>query len=386
MVTFAQDRNGGGAVARYPVLDALRGLAALGVVFHHIPASSGLSAAGWDINFGRLVDLFFVISGFVITSAYGTRLAGGFSFLRFAWLRWGRIWPLHAVMLALFLIAMAGLGLARPDMRVNGILAGRQDIADLPAALLLLNGFVPITGMAWNHPSWSVSIEMVLYVLAALAWRWLGQGAVAAALIAAALALAMLLLDPEALGLAYDLARGIAGFGLGMALHAVFTALRPSANSSSALFTALEITALVALGAVLWGSGNIAAFDLAAVAFVGLGAIGKGMVSKLLETRPFQLLGTLSYALYMVHVFVIGRVFDLLGVVQGRLGMTIAETRFGGADTLVGPDWQADLAKLTIIAICLAAAWPAAVLIERPARAWSRRKAASFPSTPVSGN
>lgn len=385
MVTTAQDGGSGAAGLRYPVLDALRGLAALGVVFHHIPVQPDLAIASWDEYFGRLVDLFFVISGFVIASAYGQKLAGGYSIGRFLFLRWGRVWPLHAAMLLLFLVAFVTLGLARPDLRGTGLLAGRHDIADLPLALLLLNGFVPAVGLPWNHPSWSISIEMALYVLSALAWRGLGMRAAWAGAVAATAALAALSLAPDALGRLYDFARGIAGFGLGMALQAWLP--RRSGNGLGRYTaTVIEIAALAGIAVVLTGSGSVLAFDLLAVLLVGIAAMGQGVVSRALLARPFQTLGELSYALYMVHVFVIGRMFDVVGIVQGRLGWTIADSRLAAADALVGPGWQALLAKLVFIAICLVAAWAVAALIERPARAWSRRAAAIMANPATAAN
>ena len=56
-------------------------------------------------NGGLFVDFFFVLSGFVIAATYGDRLAQGFSLLRYAVLRLGRVWPLHIVMV------LAGLSL-----------------------------------------------------------------------------------------------------------------------------------------------------------------------------------------------------------------------------------------------------------------------------------
>jgi len=377
--------GGSGEGLRYPALDALRGLAALAVVFHHIPANAGLSGAGWDVNFGRMVDLFFVISGFVIASAYGERLSTGFPLRRFLWLRWGRVWPLHATMLLVFLVALLALGALRPDLRNDGPLAGRQVLADLPAAFLLLNGFIPSIGMPWNNPSWSVSIEMALYGIAALAWRFLGRRAAPAALVASLIALAAAA-SPLAIDEAmYNMARGVAGFGLGMTLHAAFHRI-PVRALPVMVATALEIATLFALGALLFGSGAIVPFDLVATGLVALAAAGHGFVSRVLLARPFQFLGALSYALYMVHVFVIGRVFDLLALVQPWLGVTVAASRMGAADALVGPDWQADLAKVVIMALCVGAAWPAAVLIERPARQWSRRTAPAVAASTESPN
>ncbi|MEL0210860.1 MAG: acyltransferase, partial [Novosphingobium sp.] len=136
MVTIVQGGDSIGTADRYPVLDSLRGLAALGVAFHHIPVSEALAVARWDDNFNLLLDLFFVISGFVIAAAYGERLSGGFPLRRFLWLRLGRIWPLHAAMLCVFILSMLALGLMRPELRTHGLMAGRYDPADLPSAFL----------------------------------------------------------------------------------------------------------------------------------------------------------------------------------------------------------------------------------------------------------
>ena len=374
MVSQSTGGRSAGKPLRYPVLDSLRGLAAVGVVFHHIPAVAGISAAGFDANFGRMVDLFFVLSGFVIAASYGKKLSSGFSFSRFIWLRWGRVWPLHAAMLTVFALSMLALGLMRPELRTYGFMAGRNDPADLPIAFLLLQGIVPSLGPTWNHPSWSVSVEMLLYIVAALSWRTLRGRAWMPWLVLATALLTFMAVGPGFDGLASNIARGLAGFGLGLTLHRVMERSGPPALGTG-LATILELAAFAALGAVLWGSGSIAAFDLAATALVALAALQQGLISRLLCAAPFQWLGAMSYVLYIVHVFVIGRVFDLLAVLQPRFGILIADTVVGGQDALVGPGLQADMMKLLIMVLCLIVSVPFARLIEQPARAWSRRVA-----------
>lgn len=373
MVTIVQGGDSIGTADRYPVLDPLRGLAALGVAFHHIPVSEALAVARWDDNFNLLLDLFFVISGFVIAAAYGERLSGGFPLRRFLWLRLGRIWPLHAAMLCVFILSMLALGLMRPELRTHGLMAGRYDPADLPSAFLLLQGIVPSLGPVWNDPSWSISVEMLLYVLAAFGRRAVGQRAWIGWLVAALVLLALTTLDSALQGTGYNMARGISGFGLGLFVHMMCR--RMHFAPSAALATALEVLSLCALVLILCVSGNLVLFDVVAAAFVALAVLRRGWISRVLLTAPFQVLGTLSYALYLSHVFVIGRVFDVLAVVQPRLGVMIAQTQVGGQDMLVGPDALALLAKLAIAALCLLVAWPFAVLIEQPARTWSRRVA-----------
>lgn len=65
---------------RYAALDLLRGIAAVAVLVFH--AQSG---TGWQLfTHGYLaVDLFFVVSGFVVSAAYEPRLNAGTSFTNF---------------------------------------------------------------------------------------------------------------------------------------------------------------------------------------------------------------------------------------------------------------------------------------------------------------
>lgn len=373
MVRSDQGGTSLGTAERYPVLDSLRGLAAVGVVFHHIPVSDDLAVARWDDGFNLLLDLFFVISGFVIASSYGERLAKGFSFRRFMWLRLGRIWPLHAAMLCIFIVSMLALGLARPELRTHGLLAGRFDPADLPAAFLLLQGVVPSHGPVWNDPSWSISVEMLLYLLAALGWKLVGLRAWLGWLVAAVLLLVMTALNAGFDGVAYNVARGIAGFGLGVVVHTALERWPP--HLSQARATVFEALSAAAVLLILATGGSLMLFDGAAAMLVAMAVIERGWFSRALSSAPLQWLGSISFALYLSHVFVIGRVFDILALLQSRTGVVVAQTAIGGADMLTGPNAQAAIAKLLIVCLCLLAAWPFAYLIEQPARAWSRRVA-----------
>lgn len=79
----------------YPVLEGLRGAAAILVLFRHIPTYAP------PINFQMsylAVDLFFVLSGFVIANSYEQKLTSEkMSFKEFAVLRVIRIFPLYII-------------------------------------------------------------------------------------------------------------------------------------------------------------------------------------------------------------------------------------------------------------------------------------------------
>jgi peptidoglycan/LPS O-acetylase OafA/YrhL len=146
-------------------LDALRIIAACAVVVLHYsdyvkdePAGRFMVEHTWHFNL--FVDLFFVVSGFVIACQYLGRVGDPLSVGRFIWRRLARIYPLHLATLA-FYVALAlalHLGIARTDN------PARYPLSDLPAQVLLLHA-LDGARLTFNFPSWSLSAEMFCYVL-----------------------------------------------------------------------------------------------------------------------------------------------------------------------------------------------------------------------------
>ncbi len=103
---------------RFPALDGLRGIAALMVMFTHLGGVLVMDQSWlaqvlyWPQKFGEFgVDLFFVLSGFLITGILvGKREAPSY-FLPFYWHRALRIFPLYFLLLAIVMIALPALGL-----------------------------------------------------------------------------------------------------------------------------------------------------------------------------------------------------------------------------------------------------------------------------------
>lgn len=146
-------------------LDGLRIIAACAVVVLHYADYVKDHAAGRFMvdhtrHFNLFVDLFFVVSGFVIASQYLGKVNDSASVRRFIWRRLARIYPLHLATLAFYLAVAAAIyfGLARTDN------AARYPLSDVPAQLLL---FHAIDGqrLTFNFPSWSLSAEMFCYLL-----------------------------------------------------------------------------------------------------------------------------------------------------------------------------------------------------------------------------
>src|ERR1700730_15972505 len=93
---------------RYEALDGLRGVAALSVVLIHVPWPNHISDTGFGRHVYLFVDLFFILSGFILTAAYREGIATGDQLRRFLILRFFRIYPVHlAVLLVLLVIEIA---------------------------------------------------------------------------------------------------------------------------------------------------------------------------------------------------------------------------------------------------------------------------------------
>jgi peptidoglycan/LPS O-acetylase OafA/YrhL len=146
-------------------LDALRIIAASAVVIlHYSDYVKDVPARRFTVehtqHFNLFVDLFFVVSGFVIASQYLNKMQDLPSIGRFIWRRLSRIYPLHLATLAFYLVIATALyfGMAKTDN------PARYPLSDIPAQLLLLHA-VDGQRLTFNFPSWSLSAEMFCYLL-----------------------------------------------------------------------------------------------------------------------------------------------------------------------------------------------------------------------------
>lgn len=145
-------------------LDALRIVAAGAVVALHYSDYARSKPIGNFLlihtqHFNLFVDLFFVISGYVIASQYLTRVDSSRSVGHFLWRRLARIYPLHLATLVFYvLLALAiHFGTVRSDN------PDRYPLTDIPAQLLLLHSLWG-ERLSFNFPSWSLSAEMFCYL------------------------------------------------------------------------------------------------------------------------------------------------------------------------------------------------------------------------------
>jgi len=153
------DRSGPIRVPFPDVLDPLTGVRfflALGVVLFHCQLQWTLpdEAVGL-LDRARLgVDVFFILSGFILTHVY-LQGDGVPDYRRFLAARFARIYPAHLFIL----LGMLGLVLLAPLFGV-GLEPGRFNPADFAGTLLLVQAWFPRETMVlWNGPAWSLSAE-----------------------------------------------------------------------------------------------------------------------------------------------------------------------------------------------------------------------------------
>ncbi|MHA6642191.1 acyltransferase family protein [Mesorhizobium sp. A623] len=377
---------------RFTVLDTFRGLCALLVALFHFPTSSAISQNAFVGASYLFVDFFFVLSGFVIASSYADRLSRPDEVARFGLVRFGRLYPLHLFMLMAF-AAFEALRLVLPPVNGGGDapFTGAFDFQSLLANLFLLQGMGVEDQLTWNGPSWSISVEFFAYllfagiVLAAGRRAWIGLAA--AVVVAPAVLLAF---SKHHMDVSYDLGfvRCFYGFSLGALLslfrHDAITAARRSLSRSAnrTIWTLAEFAmmALIVLFVTLAGDND---FGIAApvvfVAALYLFAHEAGAISALLRNRAMLMLGTLSYSIYMIHLFVQGRMINAGGILEKVLHVDLVGDLLLRGEPAVGfgpqSPWIGLAAALSMLCLVVAASWFTWRFVEMPALGWFRRLA-----------
>lgn len=368
----------GEAAHRFTALDSLRGIAALGVAVHHIQATSGPASWALFVNGGLFVDFFFVLSGFVIAGVYGERLGAGFSLLKYAVLRIGRVWPLHAFMVFMGLgVELLSLVVGQHGLSASPPFEGLHDPVHFVTALFLLDGWIPDWTNYYSRAGWTISVEILLYALAGLAFRF-GRSGLAAFAVLAVLALAAMLTGHEAPLATFAIQRGLMGFALGMVCWFVHLRLGAARLALPGLLEAISLGLLFAV--IAWPPSFATIASIVPSALVVLVfARQQGAVSRVLSRNSWVWLGQVSYALYMVHAMVKGRAIDALMLLGKWTGAPLAEWAMDGetpVKRIILAPLPSTLLQLGIVAVMLLAAHLAHRWIEEPARQWSRARAA----------
>ena len=366
---------------RFGVLDSWRGICALLVALHHFVTMGHLSGLSLVRNASLFVDFFFVLSGFVITHAYGRRVRSADDLVVFLVKRLGRIWPLHMVMLILLVCLEAARaatldissGAGPPRVPFTGANAWSYV---LPNALLLHSlGFLP--SLSWNIPSWSVSVEMASYLVFGAGLVLVGDELHWFACVMVALStliLATMSLQYVDATETYGIFRCFTGFFVGHLIYRVRRREKPLGSSGLRAATAVQVGIVVALAVFISYADRgwlpvLAPFLFGVVVYVL--SFDRGLIARILLHRPFTVLGKLSYSIYMVHYPIILVIGAISASVAKRYGLHLLYLRPGAAGVRekalsFGNSWADDLATIMFLAISVAAAAVTFRFIELP--------------------
>ncbi len=362
-------------------LTGLRIIAAVWVVlFHFRPllwagAPDLSSALSPVLNCGAQgVDLFFILSGFVLAWNYLDRMGSSWSTratLHFLWLRLARVWPVYLVTLhlaAAWVIFTLNVGHVHPpdEVPLTAVSYVRQ-------LLLVQLWFEPFfDGSSWDGPAWSISAEWLAYLLFSvlvlvifrMAHVTRARGLFALAFVFS-LPPVMLLL---ATGQFYTpwswLPRIVTQFLAGALASAAVRKLNPSDRVRHATgYVSLVLVVFIVsalywldehpLGTVSDSSGFV---DVLFVPLVVTLTIGVGSLPRLLSTRVMVYGGEISFSLYMVH--------ELVHNAWNWTAQQFELTLQGGAGR-----WMLCGVLLTAVVGAIALYH----VVEEPARVWMRR-------------
>ena len=362
-------------------LTGLRIVAAMWVVlFHYRPPLWAASPRLHDdlapvLDAGAQgVDLFFILSGFVLTWNYLDRMGPAWSIrgtLHFLWLRLSRVLPVYLVTMhlaALWIIVTLHVG--NVPSPYADTLTGTSYLRQLLMVQLWFEPF--FDGSSWDGPAWSISAEWLAYllfgglVLVVFRIARVSQARMLLALaVIAALPPTILLL---ATGLFYSpwswLPRILAQFTAGALACAAVRRLRLSHRGRMAAgYLAVALVAGIVGGLYYFDGhpvpGIVDAGGLTSVLYLPLVvalSVGAGSLPALLSTPRMRYGGRISFSLYMIHEPV-HTIWDWM-VRQYRIAVPMS---------------TAKLAAAGLITVAILAAMLLYHFVEEPAQRWMRR-------------
>ena len=387
-------------------LTGIRAVAAVWVLFYHLQGPldtlgvMSIPVLSDVIRVGRLgVDLFFALSGFILTHTYLRKLgpkAHARPTLEFWWLRLARIYPVHFVMLNAAGLAVVAQALITGENKDRPWL----NPIDYIRNLLLIQEWGPNPERGWNVVAWSLSMVWLAYLLfpvVVLALFFFHRRINTPLLLVAWVVSVLPLLlrasvgdDPYYGGAWGSTIRVLTAFVAGAITYLIVIRLINSDGSISTRTERLATTVSVAMplvviaGATFLGRWSGAQPEILLIdpdaeplppffhlwlvppliVWIGALALSKSGQVKFLSRETVVLGGLISYSLYMTH---------LVWLSTWRAGMNAI-----GLES--GPLYA--LSVVFALAMAFVLAWLMWRLVEEPARRFMRRGVGVRPVAP----
>jgi len=316
-------------------LDGIRGIAAFSVMMGHVKWPSALGNLPFFTSPSLWVDFFFVLSGFVMARSYLERMAGGMTVGKFMGRRFARIYPLHLLtLLAALAYEVVKWGVfSSASIEATRVPFENNNVYSFACTALLIHALGVLPASYWNGPSWSISAEFFVYLAFAICiavarnrraifWTLLiGLQVLSFGILATFAATKSVETD-------FGFFRCILGFGLGVIVEHFCRGREIPATSKKSWLNIVMAAVVLALVSIRVEGTPIPLFApfLFALAVWLLVQFRGGIVERVLNSRICQVLGVLSYSIYMTHAFFQGllrngwRVFSRHSVFQSGPG------------------------------------------------------------------
>jgi peptidoglycan/LPS O-acetylase OafA/YrhL len=363
-----------------PTIEALigiRGIAAIWVLFEHFrfalydlfPATKYFNP--WIVGANLGIEIFFPLSGFVISYMYADRFrTGATRYGDYLVKRFARVYPVFLVTLLAFAVLVGAAAVAHVSLNSST----RYTPLSFIGNILLLQAAPGIP--AWNPPAWSISSEALAYVsFPLIVWllarlnrsRSAAIGALAWLIAGTAAMMTFRLVNPIWTSPGMMLLRIMTEFAAGAMLWKAWSlAGEPQSPRWDVLAGGAFVFVVVALPLLPQSDSFALVLTPVMSIFVVALAGARGPIRWLLSRRLVIFGGKISYSLYMVHFIVFAIVGKVLrwepfetSAVTVRLGLMA-------------------FYFLTCIAIAIACYF----LVEEPARRAIQRIAAARENTP----
>jgi peptidoglycan/LPS O-acetylase OafA/YrhL len=256
------------------------------------------------------VDLFFILSGFILMHAHRKDFADSplRAVPKFFWSRFLRVYPLNAAVL-LMIAALMAIDTPFADAYAAQAPGNLSLVAFIKTLTLSTRWLLPGRG-EWNEPVWSLSAEVLGYlVFPLLAWLLCKVTKGSEAILLGCLGLLMIYLARlHQLGenLAFGqgaVIRMMLEFVAGMALYRFRIANPLTADGARRIATASSVL-IVACIFVLKGTAIMPLMFCGLI--YALSFNPRGLVGGLLSSRAIVHLGRISFPLYLVHIAPLG--------------------------------------------------------------------------------
>ncbi|GEM_PF-6618131 len=292
-------------------LDGVRGMAALIIValhfssylFPYVGESIGLYTPMLKNSY-LLVDLFFILSGFVLSFNYFEvfkREVSFASFYKFIYKRFLRLYPLHIATLIFLVVLHRYISPLFLNLPIDLFQVDRSNFSIMTNVFMMHSSGIGDNGCfdctSWNYPSWSISVEWLSYfflpIIIIFCSRFKRISFLVGGLLFVGLYFVQVKVGHLDVASTPGLYRAVTGMFIGVLLYRIgFKSFR---SSKYGVFIATFL---------LGGSFHFIGNDtfLVGILAIFLLIIINGEDSNVFSSSWLQWLGVRSYSIYLIHV------------------------------------------------------------------------------------